>query len=196
MLLERIEEMLSIEMQCINRDCDKNCEKCELAQNKDELLEAFDHALAFIEIMKNPDVLKLTDKSKYEYHYDHTDCIWYKDGTSKCPVTCSQYRDGWNDAMQYIFQNGIGYHPYVRSRGMGEDMKMDRICYHGARECAKTLGISRDTLRKIIRNDPTFPVIKTSNNGQYLFPVEQIKEWAAAQASKRSIPEKESVKHK
>lgn len=54
------------------------------------------------------------DASKYEYHYDHTDCIWYGDGSNKCPSACSQYRDGWNDAMQYIFSNGKGYKPYRR----------------------------------------------------------------------------------
>ena len=48
---------------------------------------------------------------KYEYHIDHTDCIWYGND-SGCPVTCSQYRDGWNDAMDYIFKNGKGYQPY------------------------------------------------------------------------------------
>lgn len=57
------------------------------------------------------------DESKYEYHTDHTDCPWYISGEeSKCPVTCSQYRDGWNDAMNYIFQNGDGYRPYDRIR--------------------------------------------------------------------------------
>lgn len=57
------------------------------------------------------------DKSKYEYHTDHTDCPWYISGEeSKCPVTCSQYRDGWNDAMNYIFRNGNGYRPYDRIR--------------------------------------------------------------------------------
>lgn len=50
---------------------------------------------------------------KYEYHIDHTDCIWYGND-SGCPVTCSQYRDGWNDAMEYIFKGGKGYHPYKR----------------------------------------------------------------------------------
>ena len=48
---------------------------------------------------------------KYEYHRDHTDCIWHGND-SGCPVTCSQYRDGWNDAMDYIFKNGNGYQPY------------------------------------------------------------------------------------
>ena len=50
----------------------------------------------------------------YEYHIDHTDCIWYNDDATNCPTTCSQYRDGWNDAMQYIFKNGDGYRPYCR----------------------------------------------------------------------------------
>lgn len=51
---------------------------------------------------------------KYEHHIDHTDCIWYWNGKSRCPSTCSQYRDGWNDAMNYIFKNGKGYNPYQR----------------------------------------------------------------------------------
>ena len=45
------------------------------------------------------------DLGKYEYHYDHTDCIWYRpEARNRCPVTCAQYRDGWNDAMNYIFR--------------------------------------------------------------------------------------------
>lgn len=55
------------------------------------------------------------DSSKYEYHYDHTDCIWYSpESRNRCPVTCAQYRDGWNDAMNYIFRDGKGYRPYRR----------------------------------------------------------------------------------
>ena len=57
------------------------------------------------------------DESKYEYHYDHTDCIWYRpEARNRCPTTCAQYRDGWNDAMQYIFRNGKGYRPYRRDK--------------------------------------------------------------------------------
>lgn len=55
------------------------------------------------------------DPEKYEYHYDHTDCIWYRpEARNRCPVTCAQYRDGWNDAMNYIFRDGKGYMPYRR----------------------------------------------------------------------------------
>ena len=57
------------------------------------------------------------DESKYEYHYDHTDCIWYRpEARNRCPVTCAQYRDGWNDAMNYIFREGKGYRPYRRDK--------------------------------------------------------------------------------
>ena len=55
------------------------------------------------------------DADKYEYHYDHTDCIWYRpEARNRCPVTCAQYRHGWNDAMNYIFRDGQGYRPYRR----------------------------------------------------------------------------------
>lgn len=57
------------------------------------------------------------DKNKYEYHYDHTDCIWYRpEARNRCPVTCAQYRDGWNDAMNYIFRDGEGYRPFRRDK--------------------------------------------------------------------------------
>lgn len=55
--------------------------------------------------------------SKYEYHYDHTDCIWYRpEARNRCPATCAQYRDGWNDAMNYIFRDGEGYRPFRRDK--------------------------------------------------------------------------------
>lgn len=61
------------------------------------------------------------DSSKYEYHYDHTDCIWYRpEARNRCPSTCAQYRDGWNDAMNYIFRDGKGYRPYRRDKQYGE----------------------------------------------------------------------------
>lgn len=57
------------------------------------------------------------DENKYEYHYDHTDCIWYRpEVRNRCPVTCAQYRDGWNDAMNYIFRDGKGNRPYRRDK--------------------------------------------------------------------------------
>ncbi len=65
---------------------------------------------------------------------------------------------------------------------------MERVCYRGARECAEALGVSRDTLMKIVKNDPTFPVIKTGpNNSLRLFPVKQIEDWMATRAGGRMV---------
>ena len=86
---------------------ERDCENCK-----------YDNASCFLDV--TADALSLLkaqepDKSKYEYHTDHTDCPWYISGEeSKCPVTCSQYRDGWNDAMNYIYKGGNGYSPYKR----------------------------------------------------------------------------------
>lgn len=66
-----------------------------------------------IDVMELPSVNTEQD-DKFEYHYDHTDCIWYHDGKGRYPATCSQYRDGWNDAMLYIFKGGLGYRPFRR----------------------------------------------------------------------------------
>ena len=64
---------------------------------------------------------KVDVESKYEYHYDHTDCIWYRpEARNRCPSTCAQYRDGWNDAMNYIYRDGKGYRPYRRDAQYGE----------------------------------------------------------------------------
>jgi hypothetical protein len=63
------------------------------------------------ELRDMPSVTPKQRTGQYEKHIDHTDCIWYGND-SGCPVTCSQYRDGWNDAMDYIFRNGKGYQPY------------------------------------------------------------------------------------
>ena len=72
-----------------------------------------DQAEAQTELMMLPPAQP--DLGKYEYHYDHTDCIWYRpEARNRCPVTCAQYRDGWNDAMNYIFRDGKGYRPYRR----------------------------------------------------------------------------------
>jgi hypothetical protein len=72
-----------------------------------------DKAEVMTELMMLPSAQP--DLGKYEYHYDHTDCIWYRpEARNRCPVTCAQYRDGWNDAMNYIFRDGKGYRPYRR----------------------------------------------------------------------------------
>lgn len=76
-----------------------------------------DNDLDHIQIKDGTELIQLVQAIpsayNYEYHTDHTDCIWY--GSNRgCPVTCSQYRDGWNDAMDYIYKGGKGYQPYTR----------------------------------------------------------------------------------
>jgi len=84
--------------------CDQ-CDTGDLRDYRDLMIEAF-------EVLPSAQ-----QESKYEYHYDHTDCIWYRpEARDRCPSTCAQYRDGWNDAMQYIFQKGEGYRPYRRDK--------------------------------------------------------------------------------
>lgn len=61
---------------------------------------------------------RYTDTAGNEHWYDTETghhVIWYRPETrNRCPVTCAQYRDGWNDAMNYIFRDGKGYRPYRR----------------------------------------------------------------------------------
>ena len=86
----------------------------------DKSHEALDMAISALHELKNSSE-ELKNLDKYEYHYDHTDCIWYRpEARNRCPVTCAQYRDGWNDAMNYIFRDGKGYRPYKRGEQYGE----------------------------------------------------------------------------
>lgn len=86
--------------------------------------EVFAHArglILSIEMSINALPSAEPETEKYEYHYDHTDCIWYRpEARNRCPTTCAQYRDGWNDAMNYIFRDGKGYRPYRRDKQYGE----------------------------------------------------------------------------
>ena len=46
--LSRVIELLSIERECVSRDCDRNCGKCDLVQEKSELLEMYDEVIRVI----------------------------------------------------------------------------------------------------------------------------------------------------
>ena len=128
---------------CGKIDCDKmdKCEKLQLPpancsefpNNSDTIsrqasIEALDKRFDSIPMEQTTEILLLRkdlrglppaqpDLGKYEYHYDHTDCIWYRpEARNRCPATCAQYRDGWNDAMNYIFRDGEGYRPFRRDK--------------------------------------------------------------------------------
>ncbi len=42
--------ILQIERECISRDCDRNCGYCDLVQEQDVLLDAYDSAIALLSI--------------------------------------------------------------------------------------------------------------------------------------------------
>ena len=87
----------------------------------DAIIKAFDRETLVNSLVRKVavDAVKVLPpvQGKYEYHYDHTDCIWYRpEARNRCPSTCAQYRDGWNDAMNYIFRDGEGYRPFRRDK--------------------------------------------------------------------------------
>ena len=45
---EEVIHILQIERECISRDCDRNCGYCDLVQEQETLLNAYDSALAFL----------------------------------------------------------------------------------------------------------------------------------------------------
>ena len=70
---------------------------------------------------------------------------------------------------------------------------MERICYRGFNECAEAMGITKRTLVRLCKDDPTFPVIKTGpRNNLCLFPVKQIEGWMANRAVGREAVSAES----
>ena len=62
---KRVIELLKIERECVSRAvCDRDCGKCELAQDKDELLAAFDSAVEMLTAQDtsiSPRVLSVND---------------------------------------------------------------------------------------------------------------------------------------
>ena len=59
MTLSRAIELLKIERECIDRNnetavlCDRDCEKCDLVQSSEELLEMYDFVIKYIERENN-----------------------------------------------------------------------------------------------------------------------------------------------
>ena len=41
--------ILNIERECISRDCDRNCGECDLVQEQETLLDAYNSAIALLE---------------------------------------------------------------------------------------------------------------------------------------------------
>jgi len=46
---------LQIERECVSRDCDRDCGKCDLVQDRDWLLSVYDDAIAMLKEKRKPD---------------------------------------------------------------------------------------------------------------------------------------------
>lgn len=46
--LEKVIKGLQIERECVSRDCDRDCGKCDLVQDRDWLLSVYDDALELL----------------------------------------------------------------------------------------------------------------------------------------------------
>ena len=60
-------------------------------------------------------------KKKYKKYNAHTDCPFYENNESVCPSKCPQYREGWNAAMEFVFNDGDGYKPFKKGEKKNED---------------------------------------------------------------------------
>ena len=49
----KVIDILKIERECISRDCDRNCGQCDLAQEQETLLDAYNSAISLLSI--NPE---------------------------------------------------------------------------------------------------------------------------------------------
>jgi hypothetical protein len=100
---EKVIKGLQIERECVSRDCDRNCGKCDLVQDRDWLLSVYDDAIDMLKEQKS-DWLEDSDPGQ-EYgttwacwkcmHSIHKPYIWnpYDSGYNYCPY-CGAKMDG------------------------------------------------------------------------------------------------------
>lgn len=60
---EKVIKGLQIERECVSRDCDRDCGKCDLVQDRDWLLSVYDDAIT---LLKEQDKLVNVDKLREE----------------------------------------------------------------------------------------------------------------------------------
>ena len=61
--------MLRIERECVSRDCDRDCAKCDLAQDRELLLKAYDDALELLKEQEPRLVVKDDFENADKYGY-------------------------------------------------------------------------------------------------------------------------------
>lgn len=58
---ERVIKGLLIERECVSRDCDRDCGKCDLVQDRDWLLSVYDDALALLKEQEHGEKFTVID---------------------------------------------------------------------------------------------------------------------------------------
>ena len=75
---------LEIEKQCINRNCDRNCAKCDIVQKVEDLNSAYDTAINALEEVQQYRKIGTVEECR-EAVEKHTACLLY---TSPSPRDC------------------------------------------------------------------------------------------------------------
>ena len=78
--IDKVIRGLSIERECVSRDCDRNCAICDLVQEREWLLSVYDDALKLLE--------KRIPKEPIHIHHEYTEHDWVKDENGK-PDDCA-----------------------------------------------------------------------------------------------------------
>ena len=91
-------KLMQIEKECINRDCDRNCAKCDIVQDINELNSAYDVVIKALEkqIAKKP--IKAQEHIRYAMCYVCPNCgkTFSGTGIANYCYHCGQKLD-WSD---------------------------------------------------------------------------------------------------
>ena len=66
---EKVIKGLQIERECVSRDCDRDCGKCDLVQDRDWLLSVYDDALALLKEQEPKSVKVVKTAYDHELYY-------------------------------------------------------------------------------------------------------------------------------
>ncbi len=77
---ERVIKGLQIERECVIRDCDRDCGKCDLVQERDWLLSVYDDAISMLKEQRYEYEKGFNDamQDKRELMYEGIDGKWHK----------------------------------------------------------------------------------------------------------------------
>lgn len=103
MTIEEAKKLMMVEKECINRHCDRDCEKCDIVQNIDDLNSAYDIVLQNLdkEIPEKITIFKYPNRDHINYGcpmchrkiISKIDNVWCCGGFSNYCDKCGQKLD-------------------------------------------------------------------------------------------------------